>query len=252
MMQNDTPEEYALLEGLISISAALRSGSREIQSVWIREGKSDPSVRRLEQAGRAAKIPLHYVSSDEIDQQAGGKTHGGLIARVGPRRFVELDALLPEGRPPFIVMLDGIEDPFNFGQSVRSLWAAGCDGLVLRPRNWLSAAATVARASAGASETIPSAIAETAADACAFYREHGLQIACADEDPNATVSLYDADLTVPLFLLIGGEKRGVSRGIASAVDLRLRIPYGRSHAHALGTAAAAAVMAFEVFRQRTL
>jgi tRNA G18 (ribose-2'-O)-methylase SpoU len=151
-------------------------------------------------------------------------------------------------RAPFIVMLDGVEDPYNFGQAVRAFYAAGADGLVVRPRNWMSAAGVVARASAGASERIRTAVAETAQEAADFFRARGLTIAVADKE--RAVSLYNADLTVPLFLLIGGEKRGVTRSFADAADLRLRIPYGRAFAPSLGTTPAAAAIAFEIMRQR--
>ena len=91
-------------------------------------------------------------------------------------------------------MLDGIEDPFNFGAAVRALYAAGCDGLVVRPRNWMSAAGIVARSSAGATELMPTAVAETAADAADLFPERGLTVACATKD--RAVSIYQADLTV--------------------------------------------------------
>lgn len=249
----DTPAaspEYALLEGIISVGAALDAQSRDIYTLLLREGKTDPALRRLEARARAQGVPIQSVSAEAIDAEASGRTHGGVIARVGPRRFAPLDALLPPSGPAFIAMLDGVEDPFNFGQSVRCLWAAGAHGLVVRPRNWMSAAGVVARASAGASELIPTALADTAEDAAAFFREQGLRVACADEDPRNSVPLYDADLTRPLFLLVGGEKRGITRSFAQSADLRLRIPYGRPHAQALGTASAAAILAFEVLRQR--
>ncbi|HYO89156.1 MAG TPA: TrmH family RNA methyltransferase, partial [Candidatus Limnocylindrales bacterium] len=140
------------------------------------------------------------------------------------------------------------EDPFNFGQAVRALYAAGATGLVVRPRNWMSAAAVVARSSAGASERIPTAVAETAQDAADAFRAHGLLIAVTDI--TRAVTIYEADLTVPLFLLVGGEKRGVTRAFADAADLRLTIPHGRDFWMSLGTAEATAVLAFEVMRQR--
>ncbi len=245
------PPNQALLEGHISVQAALRSGSREISELLLREGKHDAAIRALEHGARARNIPIRRLAPDDMDAIVQGKTHGGVAATVGARRFASLDSLLPASRPTFIAMIDGVEDPFNFGQSVRCLWAAGADGLVVRPRNWMSAAGVVARASAGASELISTAIAETAEAAAAFFREQGLAIACADEAPHGTISLYDADLTQPLFLLIGGEKRGITRSFAGQADLRLRIPYGRTASHALGTASAAAILSFEILRQRT-
>ena len=206
-------------------------------------------MRRLEQMARKAQISVERVSGETIDALAGGRTHGGVLARVGPYRFAEI-AGLTAGKPtPFIAMIDGVEDPFNFGSSVRALYAAGADGLVLRPRNWLSAAGVVARASAGASEMIPTALAETAAEAAAFFRSQGLTVACAT-DERGSISVYDADLTQPLFLLIGGEKRGVTRSFLDSADLKLRIPYGREVPHSLGTASATAIIAFELMRQR--
>jgi len=248
--QTPDPAEDALLEGFISVSAALQGGHREVRGLLLRASKSDGQTRHLEQLARAARVPIERVSDDAIEAQAGGRTHGGILARVGPYQFAALDTLAAGNPCPFAAMIDGIEDPFNFGASVRALYAAGADVLVLRPRNWLSAAGTVARASAGASELIPTALAETAADAAAFFRAHGLAVACATEE-RGSVSLYEADLTVPLFLLLGGEKRGITRSFLDQADLKLRIPYGRPMPHSLGTASAAAVLAFEIMRQRS-
>ncbi len=145
-------------------------------------------------------------------------------------------------------MLDGIEDPFNFGYAVRVLYAAGADGLVVRPRNWTSAAGVVARASAGASELIPIAVAETALDAATALRTQGLTIACTVH--KQSISIYNANLTIPLFLVIGGEKRGITRSFLDKADLLLHIPYGRAFAQSLGAASAAAILGFEIMRQR--
>lgn len=240
-------EEQTQLEGFLSVQAALEAQSRPIEIVLLRRDKRDGQTQRLEQLAGAQGIAVQRVTAEEIEARAGGKTHGGVLALAGARRFVPLETLLPSGG--WVVMLDGVEDPFNFGAAVRSLHAAGASGLVVRPRNWLSAAAIVARASAGASELMPTALAETAQDAAAMFQAQGARVACATDTP-PSVSLYDANLTGSLFLLIGGEKRGVTRSFESAADLHLRIPYARREAYSLGTAAAAAVLGFEIFRQR--
>ncbi len=247
--EDKMPEEVALLEGMISVSAALAAGRRKVSRLLLRAGKEDGQTRHLEQLARKARVSVERVSAEAIDALAGGRTHGGVLAHVGPYQFAEIGSLTAGKSAPFIAMIDGVEDPFNFGASVRALYAAGADGLVLRPRNWLSAAGVVARASAGASEMIPTAIAETASEAAAFFRAAGLAVACATEE-RGSLSLYDADLTGPLFLLIGGEKRGITRSFLDGADLKLRIPYGRPLPHSLGTASATAVIAFEVMRQR--
>ncbi|NJN55432.1 MAG: RNA methyltransferase [Anaerolineae bacterium] len=232
--------------------AALAANSRPITAVYIQQNskqRHDRKLTHLAETAVAAQIPVQWVDDNFINQHASGSSHGGVLARVGPRRFVTCADLLAGVARPYIVMLDGIEDPFNFGQAVRALYAAGADGLVVRPRNWLSAASTVARSSAGASEWLPTAVAETAEDAAAYFRTQGLTIACTSQEQ--AISLYDADLTRPLFVLMGGEKRGITRSFLRQADLRLEIPYGRANfSHSLGTAAATAVLSFEIMRQR--
>jgi len=240
--------EHTILEGFVAVRAALKARSRPIHAILIRRDKHDRGVAWLERAAKATGVAVERVEADAIDAQASGKTHGGVIALVGPRRFVALDDLAAGKDAPFIAMIDGVEDPFNFGQAVRALFAAGCDGLVLRPRNWMSAAGVVGRASAGASEWMPTAIAETTHDAAEHFRGRGLAVAVADE--RDAVSLYDADLTGPLFLVIGGEKRGITRSFRDQADLRLAIPYASAFDQSLGTTAATAVIAFEIMRQR--
>lgn len=241
--------EKAVLEGFVSVQAALQSGSRDLHTIYLRRDKWDTEAAWLEKNASASGIPLQRVETSVIDSQAGGSTHGGVVALAGPRKFAELSQIGAGLPAPFVVMIDGVEDPFNFGQAVRALYAAGADGLIVRPRNWMSAASVVARASAGATERIPTAIAETALAAAAFFRGRGLRIACATLEK--AIPIYEADLTAPLFIVIGGEKRGITRSFLDSADLRLAIPYGRDFGQSLGTAAAAAVIAFEVMRQRS-
>lgn len=238
------------LEGRLSVQAALEAGWRDVHQILIdRNKRYDRRLNSLLRQAEAASIHISFVSIDAIQQRASGSSHGGVLAEVGEREFCGLADLLPADRAAFIVMLDGIEDPYNFAGAVRCLYAAGVDGVVLRPRNWTSAGAIVGRASAGAIERLPLAIAETALQAADLYRAQGLNVAVAAKSARSC-SPDQADLTRPTFLLIGGERRGVTRSLAQAADLRLEIPYGRDFDQSLGTVAAAAIIAFEVKRQR--
>lgn len=239
--------DAAYLEGIISIEAAIRAENRSIHTLYVLAGKRDRRLARLRQTAVSRQIPVAEVTEQFIQARVSGKSHGGVIAEVGQRRYVALDALVAVEQP-FVVMLDGIEDPFNFGQAMRALYAAGASGLVVRPRNWMSAASVVARSSAGASEWMPIAVAESAPEAALYFREKGLLVACTTR--KRAEPIYEADLTRPMFLLIGGERRGITRSFLEAADLRLEIPYGRPFAHSLGAAASAAILAFEVMRQR--
>ncbi len=243
-----------LLEGEISVLAALHARNRDVHRVYISADMRRDDLHNLEAQLGAAGATWQRQPREAIDALAQGKTHGGVVAEVGERKFLTLDDLLPSPQPlsqgerGFIVMLDGIEDPFNFGQAVRALYAAGVDGLVVRPRNWMSAATVVTRASAGTTELMPTAIADNPETAAAFFQQHGLRIAATARDRRA-ISIYDVDLNQPTFLVIGGEKRGISREFMDAADVLIKIPYRRKFPHSLGTVASTAIIAFEMMRQ---
>ena len=240
----------ALLEGFLSVQAALSSGNRDLYQVLIDENKRfDRRLNELRRSAESAGVEVRFAAREIIDGRASGDSHGGVIAEVGDRRFCQLADLLPAKDAAFIVMLDGMEDPYNFAGAIRALYAAGAHGAVVRKRNWTQATALMGRASAGTIERLPLAVAESAADAAEFYRGKGLAIACAASDDRSQ-SLYQTDLTLPLFLLIGGERRGVTRSFRRAADLGLQIPYGREFAGAIGAVSAASVIGFEVMRQR--
>ncbi len=241
--------EYALLEGHISIEAALKARSRPLHVIYASSDKPYERIAYLDRLARAAGVPLERRDPEFVNSRAKGKTHGGVIALAGERQFVSLKDLLRDAPQPFVVMLDGIEDPFNLGYALRSVYAAGADGVVLRPRKRLAVAGIIARASAGASELVPTALADSVLAAATFFKAQGLAVACTAG--RKAVPLYDADLTGPLFLLIGGEKRGVTRSFLEVADVVLRIPYGRGFSASLPVASAAATLCFEVMRQRT-
>lgn len=242
------PDRPLVVEGHLSVEAMLEAGVRPIHGIWaVRPGAR--RFRRLRALARDRDVVIDEVDAERVEELASGRSHGGVIALVGPRHdrsFAELIGEVGEG--PFLVLLDGIEDPFNFGQAVRALYAAGVDGLVVR-RSWESALATVTRASAGATELMRTAWAESIEAAAADARSAGLRVACAVADDEG-IELHRADLTGGLLLVIGGERRGVTRSFVAQADVLVRIGYGRERAPDLGAAAAAAIIGFEALRQR--
>ncbi len=241
------------LEGLISVQSALRSPYRDVEAIYLRKGVGKRHQWRfnaLKKTAVSQNIPVQKKDDAFFEEHASGSSHGGVLAKVGERHFLSLSELLEQDERPFIVMMDGVEDPFNFGQAIRSLYAAGVTGLVVRPRNWTTATAVVARASAGASELIPLAIAETTEDAADYFQSKGLIVACTDKEK--AVDLYEVDLTQSMFVLIGGEKRGITRSFLNRAQLRFKIPYKRPFDYALGTTSSAAILAFERMRQLNL
>lgn len=221
--------------GAISVEAVLTGGVRDVRRVLT--SRPDRHRRLLE----TASVPVEVVDEAVLDDL--GRGHAGIAAEVGERRFADPGDLLAGS---FLVHLDGIEDPFNFGQAVRTLYAAGCDGVVVAPRNWTTATATVTRSSAGATELIPMAVAEVQ-DLVAAVGDRLVLATTGEADAPA---VWDVDLSGPLLVLIGGEHRGVTRSVLASVDA-VRVPYGRDWDKSLGTVAATAALAFEVLRQRS-
>ena len=237
-----------VLEGHVSIEAALEAGVRGVHRVWaVRPG--DRRLRRMRALARERNVQIDEVAPAVVDEVASGRTHGGVVALVGPRRELSVAELVAEvGERSLIVMLDGIEDPFNHGQAVRALYAAGVSGVVGR-RSWETAVTTVTRASAGTTELLPAARTASADEAAAACRRAGMRVAVTVADPDAD-ELTAADLRGGLFVLVGGERRGITRSFVEQADLRLRIGYGRPGAPELGAATSAALLGFEALRQR--
>ena len=237
-----------VIEGHVSVEAALEGGVRPVRRIWASR-PGDRRFGRLRALARERGVLIDQVAKETIDELASGRSHGGVIGLVGPRRELSMGTLLAEvGESSLIVMLDGIEDPFNFGQAVRALYAAGVEALVVR-RSWETAIGTVTRASAGASELLPTAVTASAEEAAAACRRSGMRVAAAVATDDA-IELSETDLTGGLFVLIGGERRGVTRSFVEQADLRVRIGYGRERAPELGAATSAAIIGFEALRQR--
>ena len=195
---------------------------------------------------RAEEQGFDLIESDAetLDKMTVGNSHGGIIAECTDRQLnvISKENIIENG---FYVYIEGIEDPYNFGYALRSLYAAGADGVILPARSWMSAAGVVCRSSAGASEYLSL---YTASDGmCALFKAKNYRIFCADTK-NA-VSVYDTDCTKPLLLVIGGEKRGITKKMLDAADRIVMIDYGRDFGCSLSAASAAAVLSFEIMRQ---
>lgn len=247
------PDDNIIIEGMTSVSAlinAVNSGvnDRKIIHIYISEsvvGKKSREIGFLRTNSHNLSYEISVVPPERLDEMSAGNTHGGIVAVCSGRSFPAVNsASLPVDG--IFALLDGIEDPFNFAYTVRSLYAAGFSGIVLSPRNWTSAAGTVIKSSAGTSELIPTYVDDLVVATEAF-RAAGYRIVCAGI--RDSVSLFEADLRAPLLLIIGGEKRGISRSLLALSDMTVRIDYGRPFMGSLTTASSAAVIAFEIMRQ---
>ena len=248
----DKFEASDILEGMPSISALIKGiqgigNNRRIEKILFDNSKVRSKARELSFL-RAKSYELGFeielLSADEIEKYTIGNTHGGIIALCTSRTLPQLteDNISPEG---VYFILEGVEDPYNFGYAVRSLYAAGADGIILGHRNWMGASGVVARSSAGASEMMNMYVSEPV-EAISTFKNKGYTIVCAGIRDSE--SIFETDLSSPLLVVLGGEKRGISRNILDMADKIVRIDYGSEFGGSLSTSAAAAVFGFEILR----
>ena len=248
-------ESSSVFEGMTSIRAIINGKKAGVNNRAITEilydrnkiKKIGKDIAYLKRISQELNFRVRDSNAEEIHSMCLGTSHGGIIAICGERTLPSLseahDNIAQNG---FYVMIQGIEDPYNFGYSIRSLYALGVDGLVLTPRNWLTAAGVVSRSSAGASEMINTYVSDpiTAAD---FFKERGYNIVCADE--NTEHDIAATDMHFPVFLIIGGEKRGISQELFKKCDKIVKINYGREFKASLSAASAATIIGYEIYRQ---
>lgn len=241
-----------IFEGMVSVRAVFESidsgkSDRRIEKILFAEENIKKNGRLLgflKARSYQYGYTLETVPLSDIDAASTGNSHGGVIMLTTARTYATLPTEPPENG--FYAVLDGIEDPYNFGYAVRSLYAAGVTGILLPQRNWTSAAGVVCRASAGASELIDTYSGELT-EMITHLKKTGYRFAVAEAEAEKTV--YDSELSYPLILAVGGEKRGFSKSISELADLTVSLPYGRDFPMALSAASAATVLAFEAARQ---
>ncbi|MDO4192492.1 MAG: RNA methyltransferase [Erysipelotrichaceae bacterium] len=236
------------LEGRISVKAAMLAGNRTVSRIYVRDDLNDRDTSFIIHRAEERGIPVTRMAAEQIDEMAQGKTHGGILADAGERTFQDLSACL-ENDCPFVAMLEGVEDPFNLGYVIRSLYSAGCTGLILRNRDWSWSENTIVRSSAGAYEYMNVVLSDDMAETVRTLKQHGLYVYAAMR--RDAVSYFEADFSRPVLLCIGGEMRGLSSAVLKECDQNIYIPYANDFRAALNAAGASAALGFEVMRQRT-
>ena len=247
--------EQILFEGMTSLSALInaeRRGTsrRKILKVYFEKSKIRKERGRFTFIKNAAEdigFELEVVDEECIEKLATGKTHGGILALATEATYKSLtdDSIDKDG---FVVILDGIEDPYSLAYSLRTVYACGADRVILPTRLPSGSDALVCRSSAGASELLDIRLSDSL-EAALAYKEKGYTIVSA-AIPNSSLC-YEADLKKPLLLIIGGEKRGISSKLLEVSDINIRIPYGGDFMGSLSTTSAVSILAYEVLRQNS-
>ena len=262
----ENKDNICILEGMISVQAAIDAQQRKIELVYVDSSKVKKRDRKTLAFVKTLKeknIPYELCERNVIDaylsqsDENAGKTHGGIVAVCSERRYSDVDTLLTRTADEggFCVLLDGVEDPFNFGYSVRNLYASGVSGIIIPSRNWMSAAGVCGRASAGASELCDIAVLPEMNDEKSHgefiksVKKKGLSVICAAKTADCS-EIFDFEPCFPALLIIGGEKRGISPEFIECADEIVCIPYANEVRYSLPTASVAAVFGFELAKHR--
>lgn len=241
-----------ILLGRNAVREAIKSG-RSINRILIAEGSHGGSISEIINLAKERHLVLQSISTDKLDTLCGGQRHQGIAAYAAPVDYVELDDILNlaknRGEDPFLILLDELEDPHNLGAILRTADAVGAHGILIPKHRSCPLSSVVAKTSAGAVEYVPVARIGNVAQTLEGLKKQGLWVAGADMD--GTENYYEANLTGPIVLVIGSEGHGVSRLTKEACDFIVKIPM-RGKVNSLNASNAAAILAYEILKQRTL
>ena len=238
------------IEGRNSVIELLESG-RDINKIFVQDGEKHGSINKIIAMASQRKILINTISKEKMKQMAQTENYQGVIAIVPPFDYVDIEDILSEAKArqedPFIVLLDGIEDPHNLGSIIRTAETAGVHGIVIPKRRAASVNATVNKVSAGAVEHLKIARVNNMVETMKYLKEQGLWICGTDMDTKTYY--YSQDLTGPLAIVIGSEGFGMSRLVKENCDFLVKIPM-RGKITSLNASVSAGIIMYEAVEQR--
>ncbi|MCF0132375.1 MAG: 23S rRNA (guanosine(2251)-2'-O)-methyltransferase RlmB [Blautia sp.] len=237
------------IEGRNAVIEAFRAG-KSVDKLFILDGCQDGPVRTIAKEARKTDTVIHYVSKERLDSLSETGSHQGVIAQAAAYAYSSVEEILENARrkneDPFIIFLDGIEDPHNLGAIIRTANLAGAHGVVIPKRRAVGLTATVAKTSAGALNYTPVAKVTNLGQTIEELKNKGMWFVCADMGGE---TMYRLNLTGPIGMVIGSEGEGVSRLIREKCDYIASIPM-KGDIDSLNASVAAGVLAYEILRQR--
>lgn len=241
--------EELTIEGRNAVIEAFRSG-KTIDKVFILDGCQDGPIQTIKREAKKHDCIIQFVKKERLDQLSETGHHQGVIAYAAAYEYAEVEDILAlareKGEPPFIFLLDNIEDPHNLGAIIRTANLAGAHGVIIPKRRAAGLTATVARTSAGALNYTPVAKVTNLANTIEDLKKEGLWFVCADMGGEV---MYDLNLKGAIGLVIGNEGEGVSRLVREKCDYIASIPM-KGDIDSLNASVAAGVLAYEIVRQR--
>lgn len=237
------------IEGRNAVLEAFRAG-KTIDRLFVLDGCQDGPILTIKREAKKQDTLIKYVEKERLDQMSETGKHQGVIAVSAAYDYSELEDIFAlaekKGEPPFIIILDNIEDPHNLGAIIRTANLVGAHGVVIPKNRAVGLTATVARTSAGALNYTPVVKVTNLASTIEDLKKRGLWFVCADMDGEL---MYDLNLTGPIGLVIGNEGEGVGRLVKEKCDFVAAIPM-KGDIDSLNASVAMGVLSFEIARQR--
>ena len=239
------------IEGRNAVIEAFRAG-RPIDKIFVLDGCQDGPISTIKREAKKHGSLIKFVDKERLDQMSETGKHQGVIAIAAAYEYAEVEDILEaarkKGEPPFIFLLDNIEDPHNLGAIIRTANLAGAHGVIIPKNRAVGLTATVARTSAGALNYTPVAKVTNIAKTIEDLKKQGLWFVCADM---GGTTMYNLDLKGPIGLVIGNEGEGVGRLVKEKCDMIASIPM-KGDIDSLNASVAAGVLAYEIVRQRMM
>lgn len=247
----DAERRNDLIEGRNAVNEALRAG-RAVDKLFVSRGSNDPALGRIISKAKERGIAVVTVDRRKLDEMSVTGSHQGVIAVAAVREYASIDEIFAiaaeRGEAPFVVVCDEISDVHNLGAIIRSAECAGAHGVIIPKRRSAGLTAVVDKTSAGAAEYLPVARVPNIPSALDELKGRGLWVYGAAAEGSS--GMWQTDLTGPVCLVIGSEGSGLGRLVREKCDVLVSIPM-RGQVSSLNASAAAAVLIYEVLRQRT-
>lgn len=244
-------DEEMVIEGRNVIIEAFRSG-KTIDRLFILDGCQDGPVRTILREAKKTDCIINFVKKERLDQLSVTGRHQGVIAYIAAYKYGKVEDMLQNAKeknePPFLILLDGIEDPYNLGSIIRTADQAGAHGIIIPKRHAAGLTPAVAKASAGAINYMPVAKVTNLVKVIEDLKKQGMWFVCGDMSGE---TMYNLDLTGSIGVVIGSEGGGISRLIKEKCDLIASIPMS-GNTGSLNASVAMGILSYEIVRQRLM
>jgi len=242
--------EENYVEGRNAVLELLES-EKDINKIYVQSGEKHGSIMKIIAKAKANGVVVQEVQKRKLDEMSTSNNHQGVIAIVPPFQYVEVDDILDEakkrGEEPFIIILDGIEDPHNLGSIIRTAETAGVHGVIIPKRRAASVNATVSKTSAGAVEYMKIARVNNINETIKELKDKGIWICGTDMD--AKTLHYEQDYKMPIAIVIGNEGKGMSRLTKENCDFLVKILM-KGKISSLNASVSAGIIMYEVVKGR--